>query len=70
LVVPELRLRLPQAGAGLPLIVKITESPAAGAPLRPFVTVAVTVDVAEPLAGTADGVAETVTMFGSQVCPP
>jgi hypothetical protein len=62
-------LRLPHAATGLPVSVNVTTSPAAtGAPLAPFVTVAVTVEVAVPLAGTVDGLAVTAMLFGTAVC--
>jgi hypothetical protein len=63
LVEPKAGFIVPQALTGTALIVKVTESPETPAPLGP-VTVAVTVEVLVPLAGTADELALTVTTFG------
>jgi hypothetical protein len=50
-----------------PLGVKVTASPApTGVPLA-LVTVAVTVEVLEPLAGIVDGLAVIATVFGGVV---
>jgi hypothetical protein len=65
-VVPEAELKLPQAPDGLALVVKVTTSPEIAAPLE-LVTVAVTVEVFAPLAGSTDGTAVTVTLFGTLV---
>jgi hypothetical protein len=63
LVEPEGGFRLPHAPAGFPLVIKVTASPETAAPLG-AVTVAVTVEVLVPLAGTADELALTATKFG------
>jgi hypothetical protein len=65
-VVPEAKLKLPQAPDGLALVVKVTTSPEPAAPLK-LVTVAVTVELFEPLAGSAAETAVTVTLFGRLV---
>lgn len=62
MVVPEDTLSVPQAPAGLALVVKVMVSPATGVPLL-SVTVADTVDALAPSALTLDGVAVTATVF-------
>jgi hypothetical protein len=66
-VVPELALRVPHEPAWLGLRAKVTVSPAIAAAVTPSCTVATTVEVAEPLAGTAPGVADRAMVFGTLV---
>jgi hypothetical protein len=52
---------------GLPVAVNVTVSPATAAPVTPFFTVALIDDVLVPLAGSEDGVAVVVMVFGTGV---
>ena len=61
-------LKVPQAPPGLPEGVNVTESPETGLPLTSF-TVALTVEVLVPSAGTVDGFALAEKLFGDAYCP-
>jgi len=45
----------------------VTASPAIATPVTPFLTVALTVEVLVPLAGSEDGVAVMLKLFGTGV---
>ena len=66
-VVPDVGDRVPQEAP--PEVVKVTVSPGIGR-LLGSVTVAVTVEVDVPLAGTFGGLAETATWEGGGKLPP
>jgi hypothetical protein len=53
--------------AGLPVAVNVTTSLATAAPVTPFFTVALMLEVLVLLAGTEVGVAVTVIVFGTGV---
>lgn len=65
-VLPVVELRVPQAAAGVPLVVKVTWSLVTTCPVAGLTTVAVTEDVLAPSAGRLDGLA--VTVIGGAVC--
>lgn len=68
-VVPAVALRfaLVQTAPGEPVAANVTASPETAAPVTPFVTVALIVEVLVPLAGRLAGVAVAVKPFGTAV---